>query len=425
LLAIHKTRLHLIILIKTILSNTKKHLSLAIIIFGAGSFFLSNILLKEVLNEEAYGQYSITITYFSVIFIFGLLGLEQIFLRYSNFIAVNTIETQKFQVSLIIKTILLTSTIGTLFFSFYFKEEFKINFILLYLSSISIVALLYLFNIFRLNTDFVFAQVVANFWRIILLVLAEVLFFLKISDLNVLLNFIMLGILFSFLLAFFVFFKRIQFVYNENHTPKDIIKTSFQFFISIATFSLLTFGDRFVIQNKFGFEEFGNYFYLTNFFLAPFSILQNYIGFKQLIFFKNNFTIKAFDAFNKKVIFFGVLLAVFLFITPNLLMYLKIITFEFDKYTSITILLLILGIIRLYSSSISSAFEAKTNIDSLKKANLIFILLALVIVVFAVLVFNSLELIIATVSLIWLLRTLIYKSVLLKQIQKELKNKTE
>lgn len=266
MLAIHKTRLHLIILIKTILSNTKKHLSLAIIIFGAGSFFLSNILLKEVLNEEAYGQYSITITYFSVIFIFGLLGLEQIFLRYSNFIAVNTIETQKFQVSLIIKTILLTSTIGTLFFSFYFKEEFKINFILLYLSSISIVALLYLFNIFRLNTDFVFAQVVANFWRIILLVLAAVLF-LKISDLNVLLNFIMLGILFSFSVNIFCFFsKRIQFVYNENHTPKDIIKTSFQFFISIATFSLLTFGDRFVIQNKFGFEEFGNYFYFDKFF---------------------------------------------------------------------------------------------------------------------------------------------------------------
>ena len=95
MLAINKPSPHLIILIKTIQSNTKKHLSLAIIIFGAGCFFLSNILLKEVLNEEAYGQYSITITYFSVIFIFGLLGLEQIFLRYSNFIATNTIETQK------------------------------------------------------------------------------------------------------------------------------------------------------------------------------------------------------------------------------------------------------------------------------------------------------------------------------------------
>ena len=416
MLAINKPSPHLIILIKTIQSNTKKHLSLAIIIFGAGCFFLSNILLKEVLNEEAYGQYSITITYFSVIFIFGLLGLEQIFLRYSNFIATNTIETQKFQVSLIVKTILLTSTIGTLFFIFYFKEEFKINFILLYLSSISIVALLYLFNIFRLNSNFVFAQLVSNFWRIILLVLAAVLFFLKISDLNVLLNFIMLGILFSFLFALFIFFKRI-------HTPKDILKTSFQFFISISTFSLLTFGDRFVIQNKFGFEQFGNYFYLTNFFLAPFSILQNYIGFKQLIFFKNNFTIEAFNAFNKKVILFGILLAVFLFIMPNLLMYFKIISFEFDKYISITILLLILGIIRLYSSSITSAFEAKTNVDSLKKANLIFILSALVIVVFAILVFNSLELIIATVILIWLLRTLVYKSVLLKQVQREFNNK--
>ncbi len=419
MLPINKLSFQTVILIKTIVNNTAKHLSLAIIVLGAGCFFLSNILLKEVLNEAQYGQYSIVITYFTVIFIFGLLGLEQIFLRYSNFVHANTIATQKFQVSLVVKTITVTSALGTVFFSFYFKEQFHVNPILLYLSSVSMVALLYLFTIFRLNSNFVFAQFVSNFWRIILLLLAVVVFLLKISDLNLLLNLIMLGMIFSFLFALIVFVKKIRFVYNEDHSSKDIMKTSYQFFISIATFSLLTFGDRFVIQSKFGFEEFGNYFYLTNFFLAPFSILQNYIGFKQLIFFKRNFTIAAFNAFNKKVIYFGTLLAIVLFIIPIALKYFKVLNFNFNQYTVVIILLLILGIVRLYSSSITSAFEAKTNVDSLKKANLLFIMTSFIIIIFAVMIFNILELIIGTVILIWLIRTLVYKHILLKQVEKD------
>lgn len=350
-----------------------------------------------------------------------MLGMEQIFLRYSNLIEANKIETQKFQVVLIIRTILITATLSTFFFKFYFAKQFSVNPMILYISSISMVAMLYLFNIFRLNDDFVFAQFLSNFWRVILLVFAAVFFFLKVSDLNLLLNLIMLGIIGVFLYALFVFYRRIYFVYNTDYSPKDILKTSLQFFISISTFSLLTFGDRFLIQSKFGFEEFGNYFYLTNFFLAPFSILQNYIGFKQLIFFKKDFTIAAFNAFNKKVIFFGILLSVMLFIIPMGLMHFKVLNFNFNQYTIVIILLLLLGIVRLYSSSITSAFEAKTNIDSLKKANLIFILVSLTIIIFAVMIFNTIALIIGTVTLIWFIRTLVYKHVLLKQVGKDFK----
>jgi hypothetical protein len=182
------------------------------------------------------------------------------------------------------------------------------------------------------------------------------------------------------------------------------------------------FGDRFVIESKFGIEEFGNYFYLTNFFLAPFSILQNYIGFKQLVYFKNNFRIGLFNSFNKKNLGLGVVFGLILFIIPQILNFCRIINFEFNNYIFVIVLLLILGIVRLYSASITSAFEAKTNIQSLQKANIIFILLSFIIIMFVVVFCKTLELIIIAVILIWLLRTLIFKNLLLKQIKEDCEN---
>jgi O-antigen/teichoic acid export membrane protein len=409
-------------LIKKIISKGIGHFSLAMIVLGAGCFFITNILLKEILTKENYGQYSIVITYLSIMYLFGLLGLEQIFLRYSNFSENNTILTQKFQIQLIIKVILVTSTIGSIYFYFYFLKKIPINPILLYAATLSMVALMFLYNIFRLNSNFVFAQFIANFWKIILLILSGILFIYKISSIELLLNILMCVIIFTFLFSLFFFFRKIDFVYNNLVSKRDILITSLQFFISITSFSLITFGDRFIIENKFGVEEFGNYFYLTNFFLAPFSILQNYVGFKQLIFFKNNFKIEIFNSFNKKILVLGAFLGLVLFIIPQILMFFKILNFEFNNYLVVIILLLFLGIIRLYSASITSAFEAKTNVYSLQKANITFIILSFIIIMFVILFCKTLELIIASIILIWLIRSLIFKHLLFKQIMSEDKN---
>ncbi len=355
-----------------------------------------------------------------MIFIYGMLGTEQIFLRYSNQIGKNKIETQKYQTNFILSIIGTTSVLSTLFFVVYFRQEFKVNMILLYFSSLSMIAMLYLFNIFRLNSEFVLAQFVSNFWRLFLLVLSFVFFFFGWCNLNILLHTIMIGIILIFVTSAILFFKKIKFVFNESQTPKEIRKTAIQFFISITTFSILTFGDRFVIQSKFGFEEFGNYFYLTNFFLAPFSILQNYIGFKQLIFFKQNFTLTAFDSFNKKVLFYGSILAITLFLIPLILFHFNLMKFKFDSYLMTSILLLVLGIVRLYSSSITSAFEAKTNVQSLQKANKFFIGLSFLIILPSIIFLNTLDLIITVFIIIWLVRTLIYKKVLIKQVQNDI-----
>ena len=403
-----------ITLLNLILFHGKKHFSFALIILGAGCFFLSNVLFKIIFTELEYGQYSIVMTYLSVMYILGLLGLEQIFLRYSFQSKTNTITTQRFQLKLIGWTIFMTPISGVFCFQSYFNEVY-INPFLLYFSSLSMVALLFIFNSFRLNTNFIIAQFVSNFWRFFLIFIALIGFLYNNISFEYIINAILISTIFIFIVGLVFCFKKIEFIFDENISRKELLFTAFQFFISITTFSLLAFGDRFLVEYKFSVEEFGNYFYLTNFFLAPFSIFQNYIGFKQLIFFKKEFSLEIFNAFNKKFLFLGCGLGFLLLVISFVVNQYKYLNFDFDKYTNVIILLIIMGIVRLYSASINSAFEAKTNIKSLQKANLTFIFFALLIII-ASLFFNNLEAIVICIILVWLLRCLIMKKILVKQL---------
>jgi len=384
---------------------------------GAACFFATNILLKEIFNEEVYGQYSIVITYLSIVYMFGLLGSEQIFLRYSHHVAKNTITTQRAQVRGICVTIAATSGMSALFFCAYF-QDIPCNRLLLYAATLCITALLYLFNIFRLNGDFVFAQLLANLWKLILLLLAAVFFIWRAAGIRELLDLLMAGIVLSVLVAGIVLLKKVRFVYDDAVSGRELLVMGVHFFISISAFSLLMFGDRFLIEKKFGVATFGNYFYLTNFFLAPFSILQNYVGFRQLVFFKKHFTVAGYNAMNRKMLFLGVLLAAALFAMPYLIRSFVPLKFDFGNYGLEIILLLVLGIVRLYSASILSAFEAKTDMPSLRTANIVFIFLAAAILIFALYFFDSLALIIAAMTLVWLVRSLLLRHLLLRLVAK-------
>ncbi|OCB77211.1 hypothetical protein LPBF_04210 [Flavobacterium crassostreae] len=402
-------------MLNILVTHGKKHFSFALIVLGAGCFFLSNILFKIVFNEVEYGKYSIIMTYLSLIYILGLLGLEQIFLRYSFQKKTNIITTQKFQLQLIFWIILIIPFFGVYCFKNYFLDVY-INIFLLYFASLAMVALLFIFNILRLNTNYVIAQFISNFWRFSLLIIAVIAFVYKKILFIYIINAILISTIFIFIVALIYCQKKIKFVFDQDVSKKDLLFTAFQFFISISTFSFLLFGDRFLVEYKFSVEEFGNYFYLTNFFLAPFSIFQNYIGFKQLISFKKQFSFRTLEQLNRKILILGCLLGLFLYGFSYIINFYKFLNFDFERYTLVIFLLIIMGIVRLYSASINSAFEAKTNIRSLQKANLIFIFIA-ILIMSATFFLDLLEQVVVCIILIWLMRCLIMKKILLKQFK--------
>lgn len=409
-------------LIKKIINKIFSHLSFLFIVFGSGSFFLANIIFRSILTEKDYGLYSILVTYFSITYVFGLLGLEQIFLRYSRKVNLNIISTQKIQLQSITIVALITSFLSSFLFEAYIKDKFILNPILLYISSFCIVALLIVFNIFRLNSNFVFAQFISNFWRIILMFLAFLMLYFKISDFTVLANFLMVSISAIFIFSIIYLSKKIRFIYEDTISKKNFLIVGTHFFLSILIFCALAFGDRIIIERKFGINNFGYYFYLTNFFLAPFTILQNYIGFKQLIYFKNEFSFENFKKNNHKTFLFGCSVGLMLYLLIYVLNYIRIIKINFYEYQTLIILLIILGIVRLYFSSINAAFEARTSINSLRKANLRFLLIAVFMTVLMLCFFDSLNLIVFGFIIIWILRSIIIKDILLRQMLVELKN---
>jgi len=394
----------------------RNNASLFIIVFGAVSFFITNILMKEILSSRKYGEYSILITYFSVVYLLGILGAEQGFLRYSKRINTNVIATHKSQLNLLVVISICTSIVFCLLFK-YFYNEIEINTFLLFTSTISMVIMLFLFNILRLNENFIASQLFSNYWKNTLLVLAVVFFIWRNTNLTLFVNILSVNIILITVIALFFVKTKLKFVYISEINTKEICISAFHFSLAIFAITLIIFSDRFIIERKHNIEEFGNYFYLTNFFLAPFSILQNYIGFKQLIIFKTNFSFEYFKAINKKVLLLGFFISLILFSLSFIIDYLNIVKFDFNKYVIIIIILLITGIVRLYSSAILSAFEAKTNIRTLRNSNIYIISATIGVISFILIFVTKLEFILVFFIIIWLFRSIIHKKLLMKQLK--------
>lgn len=397
-----------------------QHSSLLVIVASALGFFLSNIIMKEILpSAESYGYYSIFVTYFSILYVLGILGFEQVFLRYSHPKKGRVLETQRSQMYIVTLLCFFSASIATYLFKSYYPY-FSISNWLLYLSTFCMISQLFLFNILRLNSMFFLSQIAANFWKLLLCSLAIFYWFFDYNNLQSIIEILCYSAIFIWIVNIFYIIKNVQFQFNKDLSTRELLLALFHFFIAIVGFCLVTFSDRFLVEEKFDIEVFGDYFYLSNFFLAPFSILQNYIGFKHLIAFKANFSRELFISFNKKVLYFSLLFSAFLLIVCWVISSGKILSFKFDEYWPLVFLLLLLGVIRLYSSGIVSAFEARTNLQSLRVSN--FLILSFTVVVLGLLYYfaNAIDQIIIGIIIIWIFRCFVHRQLLLSQVKEKI-----
>ena len=160
-------------MIRKIIKEGSNHLSLSVIVIGALCFFIANVVLKEKLTHQEYGLYSLVITFFSMMNLYGLLGLEQVFIRFSDFYQKNKIFTPLFILKLVAVIIVVSSFFGTLLFIQYATDTLQLNFLLVLFATISIVSLLFIYNVLRLNSDFVLSQVFFNLWKFFLIILRK------------------------------------------------------------------------------------------------------------------------------------------------------------------------------------------------------------------------------------------------------------
>jgi len=281
------------------------------------------------------------------------------------------------------------------------------------------ISLLFLYSVFRLNSNFVLAQLAQNGFKIIFFVVVSFLLFLKRFYLNEVFLILFLSIIIVFLAGAIYLNNKIDFKFNKSTTNKTILAAGFYFLISTSTFSIINFADRYLIEYKLGLEKVGDYFYLSNIFLSPFSIFQGYIGFKKLVQYKNSFEVETFKKNNKTNLFLGFLLAVVLLLFYKFIEITKMVNFNFAENLNVILLLLALGIAKLYSSGIYPAFDVVINLQNLKKAKTLILLITLTLVLSAFLIAHNTETIILIMILIWITKTLLLKSFLLKQVKRE------
>lgn len=388
---------------------------------GAGALFVSNILLKKVLSPFDYGNYSIVITFFSLIFLFGALGAEQILLRFSSYNLNGGLVINKKHLHYILLITLFVSIISTVIFKSYYSET-KLNYLLLGLSSFALAILMILSCIFRLNKNFVYSQFVSNFWKVALFLLSVYMFFSGKSAFEYLFQYICYTILVCFAISLFLFFKEVRIVFSE--ASFDFFIPFSHYFVAIMSFTVMTFADRFIIENKFDISTFGDYFFISSLYLAPFSILQNYIGFRQLVAFKVSFNLKSFKNQNLMALGLGFLLVLFLLIAIYIVDLLDVFHFNTLNQFVLSSLLMLTGVIKIYSASVTSGFEAIVDVDTLKKSNYIIITTTFIILITTYMVAESIEAIVFSMVLVWLIRTWIQKILIINQFKKKATNES-
>ena len=390
--------------------HIKNNYSLLILAFASISFLILNILLKHILNDIEYGMYSILISCISLLSVFGLFGLDHVFIRTA------IIKDKKIILDsrLIIMTLLIIVT-SVVVFNFLIDRyyNFGVSNFSLILLTISILLLRLSYQLFRSLSLFVISQLTLNLWKIGLLLFILLSIYL---DININLQGIIFSILIFCLCALVSYLPLLYKIDLKilDYSSTDLLKLGIGFLLVIGTVTMLGFLERFIIEKKFGLSDFGNYFFYVNIYLYPFIFLSTYIGFKEIVAFKKIFT----NVILKQkliqtligAVLFGFLYFIITIIIQNLGMY----DLKISQNLPLIFALVFWGVVRTLAALLSSAMGAVGDQKDINKINIYSGALFLFLFLLIPLLYTIIGVVILFI-VIWVLRYSAYYFLLLKK----------
>tara|TARA_B110000116_G_scaffold125064_1_gene108415 strand:- start:188 stop:1396 length:1209 start_codon:yes stop_codon:yes gene_type:complete len=386
----------------------QKHFSLFVIAFGSLCFFILNVLLKEQISSYDYGTYSMFITYISLLSSFGMLGFEQTLLRTSEI--KSKLEIDKGIIFPSIISILFVSTIGSyLMFNNY---DIQLDVLTLFVFSILVILTKLIFNLYRLRSKFTISQISINFWKIALFFIVG---YYILFDIDFTIQDLFVSVFFLFCISGVLILGILnKVVFNYNKSGLELVKKSSLFFLILFTISLISFGDRFFIESRFGLSELGDYFFYINIFLFPFSLFQTYIGFKEIVSFKKDFSLKLLRSkiilASKYSSFFSIILFFSIYLVEHIGLY----DLKITSNLNIIIPLIFLGNIKIVYSLFSSAIGAIANDTMLANINIKSIL-SIILILPCIYYFSfNISITIIFIITLWVIRCLIWYNQLKK-----------
>lgn len=387
-----------------------EHSSIFTMGIGAFSMYASNILLKEFLTETDFGLFSLLITYFALLNSFGLLGLEQTFMRFSRIDNRNEIFISATLRNKII-VVLFILFISSIFIS---KLGFIKNMYYCFICTFSITLSMLSYNVLRVKKQFHSSQLLLNFWRFMLgLIVVVVLVFKLQLDYDFLLHFLSIGLLLILIISTYILIRKINIegtTSNTKYFNKKEFVASVYFMLILSSGSFVGIADRLFVDHYFSNIDFGNYVYYSILILYPFNFLQNYLGFKFLVDFKHKKSIRSLTRkYLKKLIWISLGFAIIIY-TLNLLIY-KIFDNDFFNYQLLTLTLIATGVVKLFYSIYSAIIGAHAQIITLKSLNIFYLLITLssVLILFYIPI-RHMEVIAFIFLVLWLARLIIWHS---------------
>lgn len=385
-------------------------------IAGAGSIFLVNIVLKATLSDFQYGEYSIFITFLQVCISFGFLGLEQVFLRLSEVRDDKLLTDKKLLKITFVVGLLFSLLLSAVFSKIFLKIQVATTLLMLLTFSTSLM--MFLYNIVRLKKQFVVAQLFNNMWKYIVLVITGILLIggnVNAKTLIEIFTYVSIGSATFF--SIYVI-KNIPFKFTNSFELSAIYKYSFHFVISMLSITFIGFFDRFYIKALFGSEAFGDYFYLATIFYFPFALLQGYVGFKELVFFKTNASLPILKRKLRNINVLSVIIAIAIYGAAYVLNDLEVIpAIDFTSSGSVILILMALGVLRINYSMLSSVLGATGSIKIIRNANIQSLVFILLIFAAGSNYLISVEAVAFCILLVWISRILVWYFNAVKQLK--------
>ena len=385
-------------------------------IAGAGSIFLVNIVLKATLSDFQYGEYSIFITFLQVCISFGFLGLEQVFLRLSEVRDDKLLTDKKLLKITFVVGLLFSLLLSAVFSKIFLKIQVATTLLMLLTFSTSLM--MFLYNVVRLKKQFVVAQLFNNMWKYIVLVITGILLIggnVNTKTLIEIFTYVSIGSATFF--SIYVI-KNIPFKFTNSFELSAIYKYSFHFVISMLSITFIGFFDRFYIKALFGSEAFGDYFYLATIFYFPFALLQGYVGFKELVFFKTNASLPILKRKLRNINVLSVIIAIAIYGAAYVLNDLEVIpAIDFTSSGSVILILMALGVLRINYSMLSSVLGATGSIKIIRNANIQSLVFILLIFATGSNYLISVEAVAFCILLVWISRILVWYFNAVKQLK--------
>ncbi|CAA0124449.1 Uncharacterised protein [BD1-7 clade bacterium] len=325
---------------------------------SAASYFLASIFSKKYMSEEDFYYWNVFVTLMSVSYSFCFLGAEQLFLRFGhregNQYSLSKDTVRVLLISNAIYCVLIT--LITYFFVFEIEEYW-------YTASLTLMAGVFVFtyNYFRILGKFFLSQLSNNMWKLILLI---ALVFLHEYGALVS-SFVALSASTVFCLVLLYYHRSLLVVLSEKQ-PGDWIKLWFGFGLSLLCLMLLNNLDRFLVETTVSKSSFSSYTYLYTLLILPFSIVSSYVGFKEIVRLKKEYSRRKF--YSKTLII--VLLVALLFSAWYLALYFASPFLELELEGAYFIPCLILVCVKCGYSMFSSLFGLKASASQMLRANI-------------------------------------------------------